>query len=67
MAIVGAVVVPCRCHGCCHYTMCGAVVMVVHCGGVMVAVILLHMMLQLWWLALNKEEGRVSVSKGGGR
>jgi len=47
--------------------MCGAVVMVVHCGGVMVAVILLHMMLQLWWLALNKEEGRVSVSKGGGR
>ena len=35
--------------------------------GVMVAVILLCVMLQLWWLALEGEEGRTSVGKGGGR
>jgi hypothetical protein len=36
--------------------------------GVVVAVILLHVMLQSWWwLALEGEEGHVSIGKGGGR
>ncbi|SRR6266851_9499969 len=35
--------------------------------GVVVAVILLCVMLQLWWLALEGEEGYTSVGKGGGR
>jgi hypothetical protein len=35
--------------------------------GVVVAVILLRVMLQSWWLALEGEEGRASIGKGGGR
>ena len=35
--------------------------------GVMVSVILLRVMLQSWWLALEGEEGCASIGKGGGR
>jgi hypothetical protein len=77
---VGAAVAVFVCVWCCGHSHCAVWMLQVpslHCmwchshsqalHGVVVAVILLCVMLQSWWLALEGEEGHTSVGKGGGR